>query len=498
MRRSKVRIYLGAPNRPAQIIIERTLDDGSLFGAVVSFLPSMKDVAETRYRDLKTFEDVGDLLREFGTEEEFAIWDAQRLLGQGEEVLKKSLPLLPKADTSVLLDANAYASVPTPPPLGAGEAPPFGSYDRIIVSFSGGKDSLACLLHLLELGVPKEKIELWHQAVDGEPGKDERFFDWPVTESYCKAVARALDIPILFQWREGGFEREMLRDRSLTAPCDFELPSGGVGRAGGERGKLSTRMKFPQLSGDLSVRWCSAYLKIDVAKRALANDPRFARSKVLLLTGERRQESANRALYAEVEEHSTSNASRRVDQWRAILDWRESDVWAIIERAQLRPHPAYFAGFSRVSCMSCIFGNPDQWATVRDLSLSTFEKIARFEREFGAFWDLPSSRQLERDMRAKAASKAAKDASKAADDEPHKEPKERPYGLPMTIHRTKTVVELANEGVSYLDNPNLSPTQRMVARRSADMAMREEYGDARHRGPWLLPSGAYRHSGGPI
>lgn len=41
------------------------------------------------------------------------------------------------------------------------------SYDKYIVSFSGGKDSTACFLYLLDNGIPLEKIELWHQDVDG-------------------------------------------------------------------------------------------------------------------------------------------------------------------------------------------------------------------------------------------------------------------------------------------------------------------------------------------
>lgn len=41
------------------------------------------------------------------------------------------------------------------------------SYDKYIVSFSGGKDSTATFLYLLDYGVPTDRIELWHQDIDG-------------------------------------------------------------------------------------------------------------------------------------------------------------------------------------------------------------------------------------------------------------------------------------------------------------------------------------------
>lgn len=44
---------------------------------------------------------------------------------------------------------------------------PLEEYDLIIILFSGGKDSTACYYKLLEMGVPKEKIELWHHDIDG-------------------------------------------------------------------------------------------------------------------------------------------------------------------------------------------------------------------------------------------------------------------------------------------------------------------------------------------
>jgi len=59
--------------------------------------------------------------------------------------------------------------------------PDLRSYDTIIVAFSGGKDSVACLLSLIEAGVPHGRIELHHHDVDGQ---GPAFIDWPSTTSY--------------------------------------------------------------------------------------------------------------------------------------------------------------------------------------------------------------------------------------------------------------------------------------------------------------------------
>jgi tRNA(Ile)-lysidine synthase TilS/MesJ len=51
----------------------------------------------------------------------------------------------------------------------------YSAYDKVIIAFSGGKDSLACLLSILDTGCPKERIELWHHCIDGREGGS--FFD---------------------------------------------------------------------------------------------------------------------------------------------------------------------------------------------------------------------------------------------------------------------------------------------------------------------------------
>lgn len=259
------------------------------------------------------------------------------------------------------------------------------AYDTVIVAFSGGKDSVACALHLLELGVDPARIELWHHEIDGREGST--LMDWPCTPAYCRTVAAALGLPILFSWRAGGFERELLRDAAPTAPVYFETPDGALGTAGG-RGQPGTRRRFPQVSSDLRVRWCSAYLKIDVMAAAIRNQPRLAGRRVLVVTGERAEESAARACYAALEPHRTdrrdsAGLARHVDHWRPIHGWDEAAVWSILERWRVNPHPAYRMGWGRVSCLRCIFGGPDQWASARAVDPAGFGQVAAHEAAFG-------------------------------------------------------------------------------------------------------------------
>lgn len=265
----------------------------------------------------------------------------------------------------------------------ADAAPDLASYSTIVVAFSGGKDSLACVLHLLELGVARDRIELWHHDVDGREGSD--LMDWPVTRDYCRAVADALGVRLYYSWKVGGFEGEMDRRDRPTAPTRFETPDG-VRETGG-RGKPGTRGLFPQVSADLKVRWCSAYLKIDVCAAALRNQPRFENARTLVVSGERAEESANRARYRTFERDRADNrdgsSARHVDRWRPVHAWSSADVWSIIARHRINPHPAYRIGLGRVSCMNCIFQDADQAATIAAIAPANHEQLARKEEASG-------------------------------------------------------------------------------------------------------------------
>lgn len=326
---------------------------------------------------------------------------------------------------------------------------PLEEYDLVIVLLSGGKDSIACYYKLLELGVPKKKIECWHHDIDG--GHQSRRMDWRCTQNYIKAFAEAEEVPLRLSWRVNGFFGELYRF-GASEPVEWMEPDTGEIR----QCKLSPnylkcqdikkkatedmeeqlkqhgcRMKFPMKTGDLSRRWCSAYLKIMVADTVMSNLNRLGELeqlggkrhkfpakggthqgrwcsgnlkaavqdsvtanlektrnnvKVLVVSGERRGESAGRSKYNEMEIHrtnATAKAHRLVHQWRPVIDYSEKDVWEVLKRHKVNPHPCYRAGWNRCSCAMCIFSTPPLFAGIKELYPEDYELLKQDEKILG-------------------------------------------------------------------------------------------------------------------
>ena len=289
---------------------------------------------------------------------------------------------------------------------------PLEMYDLIIVLLSSGKDSIACYYKLLELGVPKSKIEFWHHDIDG--GHPSRTMDWRCTASYIRSFAEAEQIPLRVSWRKNGFFGELYRigTSELIEWVDPEtgeiyqcppskkymecqkLKVAAISEMENKLAEFGYRMKFPMKSGDLSRRWCSAYLKIMVADTVLRNMNSVAANltktrkniKLLIVSGERRGESVGRSKYNEIEIHRTNAVSkhhRTVHQWRPVIDYSERDIWEVRKRHKVNPHPCYRAGWNRCSCAMCIFSTPRLFAGIRELYPKEYALLCQDEKVLG-------------------------------------------------------------------------------------------------------------------
>lgn len=244
---------------------------------------------------------------------------------------------------------------------------------KIILTFSGGKDSVAMLLYLLELGIDKNRIELHHHEVDG---KDFQLFDWACTPSYCQAFADAFGIPIVFSWRKGGIMREIYRENEGLQDVFYQGKE--IIRLPSQKGD-TTKRKFPAVTANLMTRWCSSVVKIDVLSRVITNS--FKAGDLLILTGERRQESPARSKYKACQKHKNWTKSRNAWHWRPIIDFTEKQVWDLFKKYKVQPHPCYELGWSRCSCQTCIFSSPNTWASIFQLSPQKIDYLAKVEKD---------------------------------------------------------------------------------------------------------------------
>lgn len=255
---------------------------------------------------------------------------------------------------------------------------------KVIIAFSGGKDSISMVLYtIFVLGIDRSRIELWHHEVDG--GGD-NLFDWKCTPSYCKAFADAFGVDILFSYAKGGIKREMYRENETIQPVYFQEVMGGpyteVMPVDDERFR-STRRKFPAASKDLGVRWCSWIAKIGIMNKAINNMDKYRDANIVIMTGERRAEGGARTFYNEIEPYRSFTKTRRAITWRPIIDWSLAEVWGIIKKHKVQPHPCYELGWGRCSCQLCIFSQPNTWAAINEVSPEKVEQIAAIEKDLG-------------------------------------------------------------------------------------------------------------------
>lgn len=213
----------------------------------------------------------------------------------------------------------------------------------VVVNHSGGKDSQALLIHLVEdLRIPLDQILVMH--ADLGPS------EWEGTQEHAAMCAAAYGLPL-----------------TVTHALDAAGKLKSIPAVAEQRGK------FP----DKARRWCTSDFKRGPIRRSInahLKQVDWPSPYVLNVLGLRAQESRDRAelpSFAFATDAScpakpwpsaatthTSARRRLVFDWLPILDKSEDWVFSRIAAAGQKPHYAYsIPGVTRLSCTICIFSS---------------------------------------------------------------------------------------------------------------------------------------------
>lgn len=189
-----------------------------------------------------------------------------------------------------------------------------GHFRQLVVSYSGGKDSTACLLWALETGLPVRAI----LADTGNEPSD--------TPDYVRYIEQITGVHVEVYSREGHTFDDIVTRRRMWPICGSCLVSSTVKRD--------------------DFRW---YLKA-------TSTP----DNALMILGQRRSESESRAALPDFSPIVRSG----LPAYRPLLDWSLDKVFRYLDAKGIMAHPAYAGGRKRVGCVWCVNSSADDY--VRD------------------------------------------------------------------------------------------------------------------------------------
>lgn len=214
---------------------------------------------------------------------------------------------------------------------------------KVIVNFSGGKDSTVAILEALKV-YPKEEIILCWQDTGAE---------YLETEGHVHLIARTLELPLEIQRANRDFWENVRYRRHFPTPV---------------------------------VRHCTSDLKRAVFNKWLSANFRGKGYEIIVVSGIRGDESLSRSRLHEWEDPKDHRLVRTASKlWYPCLNMSAQGVKEIVKVAGLPLHPCYdFA--TRCSCWCCIFGKYNEVRTYAEVHPDLYEKACLVEDEIKHKW----------------------------------------------------------------------------------------------------------------
>lgn len=221
-----------------------------------------------------------------------------------------------------------------------------------VANHSGGKDSQAMLIRLLER-IPAAQLLVVHASL-GEA-------EWEGALELAQAQAKTAGLPFVVAHAVKTFF-DMVEHRFSVRPG----PNSSC---------------WPSASN----RQCTSDLKrgpIEREVRRHAKEHGFTR--IVTCLGIRAQESPGRAKRASLSRNERGSvAGRHWYEWLPIHDLSGVEVFSTIREAGQEPHWAYAAGNDRLSCVFCIMGSPRDIANGAKHRPELYAKYREIEKRTG-------------------------------------------------------------------------------------------------------------------
>lgn len=256
------------------------------------------------------------------------------------------------------------AAAPAPGTAGTvtrGPSPDLADYDVILVNSSAGKDSQACLD--VTAGAARAAGVLHRvRVVHADLGSAE----WPGTTELAAEHAAHYGLPFHVVARQRG-------DGQVETILE----------------RVDQRGMFP----DNARRWCTSDHKRGPVRKLMTHLVTELREsgavtgrpvRLLNVMGFRAEESAARRKRPTYTFDSpASNGRRHVDTWLPIHAYTLAMTWGRIRAAGTRPHWAYAAGMSRLSCRLCVLASRQDLICAARLNPGLAREYAEVEARTG-------------------------------------------------------------------------------------------------------------------
>ncbi|MCA0214709.1 MAG: phosphoadenosine phosphosulfate reductase family protein [Proteobacteria bacterium] len=250
-----------------------------------------------------------------------------------------------------------------------------------VVNHSGGKDSQAMFIHLLGI-VPKEQLLVVHAVLPE--------VEWDGIEEHIEATT--MGVPVL-KCRARRTLLQMIAERGMfpspsQRQCTSDLKRGPIERT-------IRRFVEDRVADFIGVPRGSNTRDMGGRQSALA----AGCGLIVNCMGMRAQESSSRSKLTPFKLNAgNSKAGREWYDWLPIHDWDVNTVFATIAGFGQKPHWAYAAGMSRLSCCFCIMSNKADLTTAARLNPELYRKYVELERSTGQVMLMPDKKHGRRTL----------------------------------------------------------------------------------------------------